>query len=88
MQVQFLGITMGDPAGVGPEVIAKSLKLRGETFPQCIIFGSPEIIEDEFKKVNFPITFHVIDDFDEIKPLPLKQGILLYRTLDVPKKYQ
>ena len=86
MQVQFLGITMGDPAGVGPEVIAKSLKLRGETFPQCIIFGSPEIIIDEFKKVNFPITFHVIDDFDEIKPLPLKQGILLYRTFDVPKK--
>ena len=34
MNSPLLGITMGDPAGVGPEIIAKSFKLHGKTFPQ------------------------------------------------------
>ena len=67
MNGPLLGITMGDPAGVGPEIIAKSFKLQGKTFPQCVIFGSPEIMVKEFKKVNFLAPIHVINNLNKIK---------------------
>ena len=86
MNSPLLGITMGDPAGVGPEIIAKSFKLHGKTFPQCVIFGSPEIIINEFKKVKFSTPIHVINSLDKIKPMPLDKGILLYQATEIPKK--
>ena len=82
----LLGITMGDPAGVGPEIIAKSLKLQGKTFPQCVIFGSSEIIVNEFKKVNFSVPVHVINDLSKIRPMPLEKGILIYQATEIKKK--
>ena len=82
----LLGITMGDPAGVGPEIIAKSLKLQGKTFPQCVIFGSSEIIVNELEKVNFPVPIHVINDLSKIRPMPMEKGILLYQATEIPKK--
>lgn len=42
-----LGITMGDPAGIGPEVIVKALA-RDEIWQRCvpIVIGDPKVMEE------------------------------------------
>ena len=38
--VNPLGITMGDPAGIGPEVLMKTLRVRGSERPPLVLIGS------------------------------------------------
>jgi 4-hydroxythreonine-4-phosphate dehydrogenase len=41
-----LGITIGDPAGVGPEIVCRALaELRADERAACVVFGSLEILE-------------------------------------------
>ncbi len=42
-----LAITMGDPAGIGPEVILKALARRPELWEQVVIFGAEEVLREE-----------------------------------------
>ena len=45
--VRVIGITMGDPSGIGPEVIRKALK-KGR-FPSCaafVIIGSQKLFKN------------------------------------------
>lgn len=63
-----IGITMGDPAGIGPEIILKTLfsdEIPGDT--ELIIFGNPFVFKDQgtflSKNVYFR-TFH--DHYDLI----------------------
>ena len=45
MSVATLGITMGDPSGVGPEIICKALaKLSREQRSQCLVIGGGEFL--------------------------------------------
>lgn len=49
----LLGITMGDPAGIGPEVIAKALagpRLRRVCFP--LVIGSLSVMQQTVKKLK------------------------------------
>lgn len=41
-----VGVTMGDPAGVGPEVVAKALSLK-EIYDVCrpVVIGDARVIE-------------------------------------------
>ena len=41
----LIGITMGDPTGIGPEIIAKALSIE-EPFKACrpFVFGDREIL--------------------------------------------
>ena len=47
-----LGITMGDPCGIGAEVIAKALG-EGDVYDQCrpLVLGHPEILRKSMKQV-------------------------------------
>jgi len=83
MQIPVIGITMGDPAGVGPEIIAKFFLAKVNHQAQYMIFGSPDIIELSFKEQNLNIPFHVIDRMDCIKPMPISEGILIYKTAGI-----
>ena len=52
----LLGITMGDPAGIGPEVIAKALagtKLRRICFP--LVIGSRSVMQRTVKKLRLKL---------------------------------
>ena len=52
----LLGITMGDPAGIGPEVIAKALagrKLRQVCFP--LVIGSAPVMRQTVKKLRLKL---------------------------------
>ncbi len=52
-----IGITMGDPAGVGPEIIIKALNdNRVSDCCRPVIFGDRTILEREAKKLTIPIS--------------------------------
>lgn len=52
----LLGITMGDPAGIGPEVIAKALA-RPVVRRLCrpLVIGSLEVLEDTIRSQKVPV---------------------------------
>ena len=59
----IVGITMGDPAGIGPEIIAKALSQR-VIFDICrpIVIGSLKVLQDEFKIYNADMEIKAFDD--------------------------
>jgi 4-hydroxythreonine-4-phosphate dehydrogenase len=69
-----IGISMGDPAGIGPEIIIKTLALK-EVYDQCnpIIVGDAAILEKEAAFLNIPLKINAIQSIDEAK---FKHGII------------
>ena len=66
----LIGITMGDPAGVGPELIVKLLKNKSFDFSKFIFFGSSKVMDYEFRKYNVRIpikNFSTIGSVDTSK---------------------
>ncbi|MFO0707860.1 MAG: 4-hydroxythreonine-4-phosphate dehydrogenase PdxA [Nitrospira sp.] len=66
----LLGITMGDPAGIGPEVIAKALagrELRGVCFP--LVIGSRAVMTQTVRSLRLKLT---IAPADGSKPVSTK----------------
>ena len=52
-QLPVIGITMGDPVGIGPEIIAKALaNPRLQTICRPVIFGDQQVIAHEMRKLE------------------------------------
>ncbi len=67
MQKPIIGITMGDPVGIGPEVVVKALKsarIRRNCIP--VIFGSYEIVSRTAKKYAKSLRVAKIGSLDKI----------------------
>lgn len=66
MRKSLIAVPIGDPAGVGPEIVAKSVASK-EVFDaaNCIIIGDKTIMENAIKISNVNLTIHVIDDPEE-----------------------
>jgi 4-hydroxythreonine-4-phosphate dehydrogenase len=65
-----LAITMGDPGGVGVEIIVKALrspKVRRVSIP--IIIGDSVVMKEALRILNVPSTLRIIRSPDEAKPL-------------------
>jgi 4-hydroxythreonine-4-phosphate dehydrogenase len=60
-----IGITMGDPAGIGPEIILKALATSAP-FRRCrpILFGHPELFERYIRRLRLPLRLKIIGDSD------------------------
>lgn len=51
-----LAITMGDPAGIGPEIIVKALhQMQGPDVPELIIFGCAGALDDAGRMLGLPV---------------------------------
>lgn len=63
-----IGISMGDPAGIGPEIIIKTLALK-QVYSQCnpLVVGDAAVLEREAKALNIPITINSIQSVQEAK---------------------
>ena len=63
-------ITMGDPAGIGPEVILKTL-LQGDVYQICrpIVLGDINVLRMVSKKLG-PLSFHTIETPSEVTGNP------------------
>lgn len=72
----IIGITMGDPVGIGPEILVKALS-DSRLYALCkpLIMGDSHIIKQALKLLNFGHIINIIDD--------PKQGRYVFNTLDI-----
>ncbi|MCR5288741.1 MAG: 4-hydroxythreonine-4-phosphate dehydrogenase PdxA [Treponema sp.] len=68
MEKPLIAVPIGDPAGVGPEIVAKSIADKG-TFDiaRCVVVGDKKIMENAIQIVKAPLTIHTITDPSEGK---------------------
>lgn len=61
MNKPYIGIPLGDPAGIGPEIVLKSM-FHQEIFDVCnpVVIGDASILEYYIKKHQYPLTLHKI----------------------------
>ena len=73
MRLPIIGITMGDPTGVGPEIIVKALSMK-EPFQVCrpFVFGDQEVVSKTIEMLGLNATIEVIEKVPEEGYLPQK----------------
>ena len=79
----FLAITMGDPAGIGPEVVAKAL-LDDDLLRNCriVVIGNAESLNVALKSVNAAISVTVANSFTQVLNQANTINVLDSRNLD------
>lgn len=65
--MEFIGITMGDPAGIGPEIILKSLDKMGKFREKSVVFGSYKVLKYYCELLNINRPIKVITTLDQFK---------------------
>lgn len=72
----ILAITMGDPAGIGPEIVVKALTIK-ETYEKCrpIVTGDAKVMEWAAKQLGADVKINAIANVGEAK--------FEYGTIDV-----
>ncbi len=85
MTLPIIGITMGDPTGIGPEIIVKALSMK-EPFQACrpVVFGDREVLSRAIQMQNLATTLEVIEKIPEDGYLPQKIFIFPVSQLEVP----
>lgn len=66
MERKRIAITMGDPAGIGPEIIVKALS-HVEVYKKCvpIVIGDRAALKDALNFCSLPLELHKISDVEE-----------------------
>jgi len=73
----LIGITMGDPCGIGPEIILKSLKSPSiKTLANYVIIGNKGVFDRTAKALNIPIKYTTVSHISEIGDANLPLSIL------------
>jgi len=75
----LLGITMGDPAGVGPEIIVKALAADAQLRRRCVVYGAKCILDHYNTTFQYGLTIQAVgspadgdpDALRVIEPVPL-----------------
>ena len=67
-KLPILAITMGDPAGIGPEIVAKSF-MEDRVYEQCrpIVTGDASIMERAVKLLNLPLKVNAVSSVSDAK---------------------
>ena len=85
-KLPLIGITLGDPAGIGPEVICKALsnhhKNKTKTYTPVVI-GSQFIFDSELKKYAPGLKSKTIENVRDIGPEPRTIHILDIESPDI-----
>ena len=84
MALPIIGITMGDPTGIGPEIIVKALSME-ELFQACrpIVFGDLEVLSRAVRIQKLSATIEVIEKIPEDGYLPGKIFLFPVSRLDL-----
>ena len=79
-------ITMGDPAGVGPEIIAKVVA-SGLIYSVCrpVVIGDFGVIKKIVMELQLPVAVRRIASIDEAEPGPGKLDVLDLNLVDLEK---
>lgn len=62
----LIAIPIGDPAGIGPEIVVKSIANK-DVFQtaRCIVIGDKKVMEDAIEFTQIPLKINIIDKPDE-----------------------
>lgn len=64
----LIGITMGDPCGIGPEIILKSLKSPAvRKIANYVIIGNKNVFEQAVRTLKIPLKYRIISHISEIE---------------------
>lgn len=64
----LIGITMGDPCGIGPEIILKSLKSPAvRKIANYVIIGSKNVFDQAASTLKIPLKYRIISHIAEIE---------------------
>jgi 4-hydroxythreonine-4-phosphate dehydrogenase len=82
-KLPIIGITMGDPSGIGPEIIIKALRETALT-PLCrpVIIGDRGILEREAERLGMPIMFETAASPDTVVSGPEAASIIEVSSLN------
>jgi 4-hydroxythreonine-4-phosphate dehydrogenase len=77
MPLPLIGITMGDPTGIGPEIIVKALSME-EPFQDCrpIVFGDHDVLLKTIKMLDLSTTAETFEKIPEGDYFPKKIFLL------------
>ena len=78
----LIGITMGDPAGIGPEIIVKAL-VDKYIYGLCrpVVLGDPEIISSAMLRYHQKLTLHIISNSSKVSSTPGKMNLMAGSSL-------
>lgn len=65
--MSLFGITMGDPCGIGAEIILKALKVKPELMKNAIVFGSFDLLNFYNEKFNMGYSINKIKNLEDFK---------------------
>jgi 4-hydroxythreonine-4-phosphate dehydrogenase len=66
MAAPLIAVTMGDPAGIGPEIVAKAFAEEGfRDEGRSLVVGDPEILERAAKLLKLPLRANEISEPEE-----------------------
>jgi len=84
MTLPIVGITMGDPTGIGPEILVKALSME-EPYRACrpVVFGDREVLSRAIRIQNLPTILEAIDQIPRDGYLPRKIFFFPLSQLDV-----
>ncbi|MDR2440763.1 MAG: 4-hydroxythreonine-4-phosphate dehydrogenase PdxA [Planctomycetaceae bacterium] len=83
--MMILGITMGDAAGIGPEIIVGAWReIVCQTNSQAVVYGHPEILQHAAVLRNINAVITEIRSVREIIPTPGVLETLTIPTLTIP----
>ncbi|HVP77750.1 MAG TPA: 4-hydroxythreonine-4-phosphate dehydrogenase PdxA [Thermodesulfobacteriota bacterium] len=84
MPLPIIGITMGDPTGIGPEIIVKALSTE-EVFRVCrpVVFGDHGVLSMAVRIQNLSATLEAIDRIPQDGYLPGKIFLFSLTQLEV-----
>ena len=77
-----IAITMGDAAGVGPEIILKTMKNYPEYQKNCIVYGAADVLDYYNRAQKYDLEIHRIadprkrqaDGVNVIDPFPIRMN--------------
>jgi 4-hydroxythreonine-4-phosphate dehydrogenase len=77
-------ITMGDPAGIGPEIIAKVID-SGELFPVCrpVVIGDASVMTKMIEEMGLSLTVRPLASLAEVDPAQGRLDILDLRQVNI-----
>ena len=82
----IIGVPMGDPAGIGPEIVVKTLACEDiYEISRPVIIGQKEVLENAIKVTGVDLAINIIDEVKEAKSEKGTMDLINIDMIDMDK---